>query len=170
MTDKVPPRPPKCQLRVQAVLALFRGEAVVQVSTQYRICRSELYKFQRRALEAMRDALNDAKRGPRTPHHRLAADQEAAIKHMCVSGTPRSARTRCGTGCMRVRSRLAPSSACEIGSSSPDSRSVTRLHSGHTGSRTMSDRSFAKRRTSSRCDNRTRCAEGTRGCAPWCNG
>jgi hypothetical protein len=44
MTDQVPPMPPKCQLRVQAVLALFRGEAVVQVSTQYQICRSDLYK------------------------------------------------------------------------------------------------------------------------------
>jgi transposase InsO family protein len=75
--------PPKCQLRVQAVLALFRGEAVGQVSTQYRICRSDLYKFQRRALEAMRDALNDEKRGPRTPHNRLAADQEEAIRHAC---------------------------------------------------------------------------------------
>jgi hypothetical protein len=27
MTDQVPPMPPKCQPRVQAVLALFRGEA-----------------------------------------------------------------------------------------------------------------------------------------------
>jgi transposase InsO family protein len=65
------------------VLALFRGEAVVQVSTQYRICRSDLYKFHRRALEAMRDALNDEKRGPRTPHNRLAADQEEAIRRVC---------------------------------------------------------------------------------------
>jgi hypothetical protein len=75
--------PPKCQLRVQAVLALFHREAVVRVSTPYRICRSDLYKFQRRALEAMRDTLNDEKRGPRTPHNRLSADQEAAIRHVC---------------------------------------------------------------------------------------
>jgi transposase InsO family protein len=83
MTDQVPPLPPKCQLRVQAVLALFRGETARQVSTQYRICRSDLYKFHRRALDAMRDALNDEKRGPRTPHNRLSADQEEAIKHVC---------------------------------------------------------------------------------------
>jgi transposase InsO family protein len=83
MTDQVPPMPPKCQLRVQAVLALFRGEAVVQVSTQYQICRSDLYKFHRRALEAMREALNDEKRGPRTPHNRLSANQEEAIRHVC---------------------------------------------------------------------------------------
>jgi hypothetical protein len=51
MPDDAPPMPPKCQHRVQAVLALFRGEAVAQVSTQYQICRSDLYKFQRRAVE-----------------------------------------------------------------------------------------------------------------------
>jgi transposase InsO family protein len=83
MTDQVPPMPPKCQLRVQAVLALFRGEAVVQVSTQYQICRSDLSKFHRRALEAMRDALNDEKRGPRTPPNTLSADQEEALRHVC---------------------------------------------------------------------------------------
>jgi hypothetical protein len=50
MTDDAPPIPPKCQRRVPAVLALFHGEAVEQVSTQYRMCRSDLYKFHRRAL------------------------------------------------------------------------------------------------------------------------
>lgn len=83
MTDQVPSMPPKCQLRVQAVLALFRGEAAVQVSVQYRISRSDLYKFHRRALEAMHEALNDEKRGPRTPHNKLSADQEEAIRHVC---------------------------------------------------------------------------------------
>ena len=83
MTDDAPPMPSKCERRVQAVLALFRGEAVVQVSTQYQICRSDLYKFHRRALDAMRDALNDEKRGPRTPHNRLAADKEEAIRNVC---------------------------------------------------------------------------------------
>jgi len=56
---------------------------VAQVSTQYRICRSDLYKFHRRALEAMREALTDAKRGPRTPHNRLDAEQEDAIRNVC---------------------------------------------------------------------------------------
>ena len=59
MTDGTPPMPPKCERRVQAVLALFRGEAVAQVSTQNRICRSDLYKFHRRAVEAMRESLNN---------------------------------------------------------------------------------------------------------------
>lgn len=83
MTDQALALPPKCERRVQAVLALFRGEAVGQVSTRYRICRSDLYKFQRRALDAMRDALTDAKRGPRTPHNRLAPAQEEAIRNIC---------------------------------------------------------------------------------------
>jgi hypothetical protein len=83
MTADAPPMLPKCQRRVQAVLALCRGQAVAQVSMRYRICRSDLYKFHRRALDAMREALNDEKRDPRTPHNRLAADKEEAIRNVC---------------------------------------------------------------------------------------
>jgi transposase InsO family protein len=83
MTADAPPMLPKCQRRVQAVLALCRGQAVAQVSMRYRICRSDLYKFHQRALDAMRDALNDEKRGPRTPHNRLEAEQEEAIRNVC---------------------------------------------------------------------------------------
>jgi hypothetical protein len=72
MTNGAPLMPPKCQRRVQAVLALFRGEAVAQVSTQYRICRSDLYKFHRRALTALHHVLDDQPRGPKQPHNRLS--------------------------------------------------------------------------------------------------
>jgi transposase InsO family protein len=62
---------------------LCRGEPVTQVSTQYRICRRDLYKFRRRALAAIRQALVDHRRGPKRPHNRLAADQEAAVVSLC---------------------------------------------------------------------------------------
>ncbi|HSF32234.1 MAG TPA: helix-turn-helix domain-containing protein [Candidatus Tectomicrobia bacterium] len=56
---------------------------MTQVSTQYRVCRRDLYKFRRRALAAIRQALADHRRGPRRPHKRLAADQEAAVVSLC---------------------------------------------------------------------------------------
>jgi hypothetical protein len=69
--------------RVQAVLALLRGELAAQVSAQFAICRSDLYKFRRRALDAMRAALSDEKKGPKTPHNRLDAQKEDAIRSVC---------------------------------------------------------------------------------------
>jgi hypothetical protein len=45
--------------RVQAVLDLFRGDAVAEVSARYGIRRSGLYKFRRRALAAISEALAD---------------------------------------------------------------------------------------------------------------
>jgi hypothetical protein len=38
--------------RLQAVLALFRGEKASDVSTSFGICRSDLYKLRTRALAA----------------------------------------------------------------------------------------------------------------------
>jgi hypothetical protein len=55
------------QSRVQAVLALFRREKASDVSTSSGICRSDLYKFRKRALAAMREALKDHLRGPKRP-------------------------------------------------------------------------------------------------------
>jgi hypothetical protein len=69
MTPDEAPVDPTCEQRVQAVLALFRGEPVTQVSTQYRVCRRDLYKFRRRALAAIRQALTDHRRGPRRSHN-----------------------------------------------------------------------------------------------------
>jgi Helix-turn-helix domain len=73
----------KPQLRVQAVLALFRGVPPAQVSTQFGICRSDLYKFRRRALAAIHQALDDRPRGPKTPHNRLDPDTELRIASLC---------------------------------------------------------------------------------------
>jgi hypothetical protein len=142
MTNDAPPMPLKCQHRVQAVLALFRGEAVVQVSTEYRICRSDLYKFHRRALDATRSTIRREALGLRTTDLRQTRKRPSGTS---VSSTPRSALLRYDTSCKLMRSRLAPSSAYETGSTSHDSRSASRLHSRLTGSRTTRDSSFATR-------------------------
>jgi transposase-like protein len=57
----------KEEQRLLSVLALLKGEAAAQVCQQYNICRSDLYKFRRRALAAMRSAVKDQRRGPRRP-------------------------------------------------------------------------------------------------------
>jgi hypothetical protein len=60
--------------RVQAVLDLFRGDALADVSSRYGIRRSGLYECRRRALAAIKEALADRQRGPRRPHNRSALD------------------------------------------------------------------------------------------------
>ena len=69
--------------RLQAVLALFRGEKASQVSAEFRICRSDLYKFRERALEAMRAALKDHPRGPKRPYNRLSEAREQQVIASC---------------------------------------------------------------------------------------
>src|SRR5450631_2917015 len=69
--------------RVEAVLALFRGEPAAAVSAQYRIGRSTLYKFRSQALTAIRDALADRRRGTRQAHNRVSANTEAQIVALC---------------------------------------------------------------------------------------
>ena len=56
MTDDPPPVPARHAQRVQAVLALFRGKSVADVGAQYRMCRSDLYKYRQRALTATNPA------------------------------------------------------------------------------------------------------------------
>jgi Helix-turn-helix domain len=73
----------QCKRRVHAALALFQGVSVAEVSTQYRLCRSALYKFRARALAAMRAALVDHPRGPKRPHNRLAPHLEEAVVACC---------------------------------------------------------------------------------------
>lgn len=73
----------KAETRLQAVLSLFRGEPVDQVSARFAICRSDLYKLRRRALEAMAGALEDCPRGPRRPHNRLEPSREAEVASVC---------------------------------------------------------------------------------------
>lgn len=58
-------RPAKHAQRVQAVLDLFRGYTVADVSMRYGIGRSTIYKFRRRALIAIDEALADRQQGPR---------------------------------------------------------------------------------------------------------
>src|SRR5947209_1299499 len=70
----------KKERRVGAVLALLRGEPASQVCQQYSICRSDLYKFRRRALAAVRDAVKDRRRGPRRPSNRLHEEKERQIR------------------------------------------------------------------------------------------
>lgn len=69
--------------RRRGVLALLAGQPAAVVCQQYHICRSDLYKFKRRALEAMREAMTDRPRGPRKPSRRLAPEQEQAVKAVC---------------------------------------------------------------------------------------
>lgn len=73
----------KATLRVRAVLALLRGQPAAEVSAELGICRSDLYKFRKRALAAMRETLRDMRIGPIAPHNRLEAQKEAAIQGLC---------------------------------------------------------------------------------------
>jgi hypothetical protein len=73
----------KEERRLQAVMALFRGERASQVSTTFGICRSDLYKFRKRALAAMRAALKDHPRGPKRPHNRLGSEKEQKVMALC---------------------------------------------------------------------------------------
>jgi putative transposase len=70
----------KEELRLLAVLALLKGEPAAQVCQQYNICRSDLYKFRRGALDAMRAAMKDKPRGPRHPSNRLPEEKEQRVK------------------------------------------------------------------------------------------
>ena len=76
-------QPDKEERRLQGVLALLAGQPVATVCHHYHLCRSDLYKFKRRALEALREAMADRPRGPRQPPRRLVAEQEQEIKAVC---------------------------------------------------------------------------------------
>ena len=78
--------------RVQAVLALLRGESIEQVSERSGFCRSALYKFRRRALRALEQALGDQPRGPRRPHNRLEDEKERTLLTLCQRYSTASAR------------------------------------------------------------------------------
>ena len=106
MTAEAPPVAPIRECRVQAVFALFRGASVREVSTQYRIGRSDLYKLRARALAALREVLNDRSRGPKQPHNRLAPHREAGVMAGCQRHPTLSSydvRERLGDGAPTVR-------------------------------------------------------------------
>lgn len=103
-------------LRLRAVLALFKGESVAQVSAQFGISRSSLYEYKRRALVAMREVLKDRRRGPRRPRNRLPAEKEQSIREVCERHPTISSyqvKERLGEGAptprtiQRVRKRLS---------------------------------------------------------------
>lgn len=73
----------KQENRVQAVLALFHGEPVAQVSRRFHICRSDLYKFRRLAYTAIEHAVNEKPRGPQRPHNHTEEHQEQEIVFLC---------------------------------------------------------------------------------------
>jgi len=109
------------------MLALLRGERATKVSRKFRIGRSDIYKFCRRALDAMRDALADHRRGPKRPHNRLSPEQEQKVVSLCQryptassyqlhqrlgsdAPTPRTIqRVRARRGIARVPKRAPPS-------------------------------------------------------------
>ncbi|MGB3222964.1 MAG: DDE-type integrase/transposase/recombinase [Desulforhopalus sp.] len=70
-------------LRVQAVLDLLRGDSAMHVSIRYGIGRSTLYKYRRRALTAIRDAMKDMPRGPKRPHNHVSDDWEQKTISLC---------------------------------------------------------------------------------------
>jgi transposase InsO family protein len=102
---------PKQQRRVQAVLALFRGVPVAQVVTQFGICRSDLYKFRRRALSAIHQALDDRPRGPKVPHNRLDPSTEQRIVSLCL----------------RYPTWSSYQVHCRLGSDAPPPRTIQRV-------------------------------------------
>jgi transposase InsO family protein len=73
----------KDERRLKALLALFKGQAVAQVSAQYGISRSSLFDYKRRALAAMSEALKDKRRGPQHPGNRLPAEKEQSVRSIC---------------------------------------------------------------------------------------
>ena len=77
------PDPERHEKRVQAVLALLRGDCAAAVSMRYGIGRSDLYKFRHRALTAINKALTDRRRGPQRSHNHVADDNEAQVVALC---------------------------------------------------------------------------------------
>jgi putative transposase len=74
---------PKEELRLRAVLALFKGETAAQVSARFGISRSSLFDYRRRTLAAMRETLKDKRRGPRCPRNRISVEKEHAVRSVC---------------------------------------------------------------------------------------
>jgi hypothetical protein len=69
--------------RLQAVTALFRGEAISEIAVKFRMARSDLYKFRTRALVALRAAPADQSRGPEHPHNRLGVERAQRVVSLC---------------------------------------------------------------------------------------
>jgi transposase InsO family protein len=105
--------------RLQVVLALLRGEKASDVSANFGIGRSDLYKFRTRALAAMREALKDHPRGPKQAHNRLAAEREQKVVSICQRHPTHSS--------YQVREKL--------GSEAPSARTIQRVRKRHSMAR-----------------------------------
>ncbi len=102
---------PKAPQRVAAVLALFRGTPVSQLTAQFGMCRSDLYKCRLRALTALHQALADQPRGLKRPHNRLDAHTEQQIASLCQrhpTWSTAQVQQRCGpeAPCPRTLQRV----------------------------------------------------------------
>lgn len=73
----------KEERRFQAILAMIEGQPLSDITEEYEMCRSDLYKFRKRALKAMKNAMCDLPRGPIAPHNRIPEAQEEQIKQEC---------------------------------------------------------------------------------------
>jgi hypothetical protein len=153
----------KEEQRLQAVLALFRGEKASDVSASFGICRSDLYKFRGRALMAMREALKDHPRGPKRPSNRLSDEREQRVIASCERHPTRSS--------YQVMEKL--------GSDAPRARTIQRVRKRNgMGSRPETNPAFKAGATHTRAGHRacpvsphTEAAPGARargvGCAEW---
>jgi transposase InsO family protein len=101
--------------RLQAVLALFRGEKASDVSTRFGLCHSDLYTLRTRALAARREALKDHHRGPKRPYNRLGDDREQQMIASCQRHPTRSSS--------HIREKL--------GSDAPSARTIQRVRARH---------------------------------------
>ena len=119
VTAEAPPVAPTYERRVQVVLALFRGASVAEVSRQYRIGRSDLYKFRARALEAMREALKGRPRGPKRPHNRLDPHREEGVVAFC----------------QRHRTLSSSQVHQQLGANTPSPRTIQRVRERHSMAR-----------------------------------
>ncbi|TKB23497.1 transposase [Desulfopila sp. IMCC35006] len=102
-------------LRVQAVLALLRGEPAAQVSVDYGIDRSSLYKFRSRAIKAICEAVKDQPRGPKLPHNHVSDALEKETVFLC--------QVRPSFSSYRIAKRLGPKA--------PSPRTIQRIRKRH---------------------------------------
>jgi len=79
METTLQPARPGWEHRLYAVLALLDGEPVPHVTARFGMGRSILYKWRRRALTALQNALTDRRPGPQCPANRLSPAQELPL-------------------------------------------------------------------------------------------
>ena len=73
--------------RFQAVFCLLQGGNSHDVAAKFQLARSDLFKFKRRALEAIRTAMADRQRGPKHAHNRLLENKERRVRAACERHT-----------------------------------------------------------------------------------